>query len=845
MDATSTVLSGLFAGRYLIERELGHGATAIVYLARDQLRGHAVAIKVLRPELAESVGAERFLKEIRVTQRLHHPHILPLLDSGSHEGRLYFVLPHMEGGTLRHRLQRDKQMAIPEVVAITQSVATALAHAHEQGLVHRDVKPENILFTSGEACLGDFGIARALERAISESTTSSSIVRGTPPYMSPEQAGGDARYDGRSDIYSLGCVVYEMLAGMQPFVGPTPESVIAQRLMHPPRPLRVYRPTIPPPVEAVIARALAITPADRYQTATEFSNALEGASRASVEATAPAGSRWWKWVAAAAVLVVTAGAAAVAGVVARRGVQPGIDAADPKRIAVMYFDDLSPATLPEYIVDGITEDLIDHLGSVRVLHVISPHGVRRFKNSATPLDSVRDALQVGTIVSGSVTRSVNTVRVNVRLTDATTGRQLYSEQLEQPWMELFALQDRLADHVAVWLRQRVGEEIAMRERRATAGSHAAWELAQRAGAATRDALDASLRRNDPDSDPRFRTADSLYAEVQRLDPAWTHPLIARARIALTQSFSAPYSPEFGDSIAFVRQDRGSRRVLWLNRAVALTTDALRLDPRSAEALAARGRAYHYFMTYGLPGGDTLGRVIQRDLKAAVELRPDHAVAWVTLAELALSEGRYTDAAIAAERAYEADAFLRSSDIMGTAFVAALRAERFDDAQRWCRLGLERNPGDPQFTECELTILGMSSRTRGDARRAWTLVDRIEREDTLGFVPYTWGYRRLMVAAILARSGLRDSALRVLERVRATPREKRGSTETFEAQVLLLLGRRDEALQRLGELLRRAPQLRTQIAMLPVFKELQGDPRFEALVRRSPELPNDVPRSRTP
>src|SRR5688572_21736949 len=279
MDGTSTVLSGVFAGRYLIERELGHGGSAIVYLARDQQRGHAVAIKVLRQELAESVGAERFLKEIRLNQRLHHPYILPLLDSGKHYGHLYFVLPHMEGGTLRHRLQREKQLSLTDTIAITRSIATALAHAHEKGLVHRDVKPENILFTSDQACLGDFGIARALERALDESTTtSSSIVRGTPPYMSPEQAGGDHSYDGRSDIYSLGCVVYEMLAGMQPFVGPTPESIIAQRLSHAPRPLRVYRPTISPRVEAVIERALAITPADRFQRSEEHTSELQSQS---------------------------------------------------------------------------------------------------------------------------------------------------------------------------------------------------------------------------------------------------------------------------------------------------------------------------------------------------------------------------------------------------------------------------------------------------------------------------------------------------------------------------------------------------------------------------------------
>jgi serine/threonine-protein kinase len=842
MDGTSTVLSGVFAGRYLIERELGHGGTAIVYLARDQQRGHPVAIKVLRPDLAESVGAERFLKEIRLNQRLHHPHILPLLDSGEHDRHLYFVLPHMEGGTLRDRLKRDKQLSLADTIAITRSIATALAYAHEKGLVHRDVKPENVLFTSGQACLGDFGIARALERAwTDESTTSSSIVRGTPPYMSPEQAGGDHSYDGRSDIYSLGCVVYEMLAGIQPFVGPTPESIIAQRLMHPPRPLRVYRPSVSSQVEAVIDRALQITPADRYQTATEFAEALDAASRAEDESLAvaqPRRSNWWRPSAVTAAMLV--GAAAVTfGILAQQDSEPaGLPSGDPKRIAVLYFDDLSPESIPEYVVDGITEDLIDHLGSVRALHIISPNGVRRFKGRAVPLDSVRSALNVGTVVSGSVTRSENTVRVTVRLIDAASGQQLYSRQLDQPWMELFALKDKLADQVAFLLRQRLGEEIAVRERRATAKSYEAWEMAQRAGEAARRALAAGTIRNDPETPRLLLGADSMYARVERLDPNWPHPTIVRARLAMALALAAPVAPPSIDSTAYARLDELQRRQAWIARAIGLASEALRRESRSADALTVRGQAHQMLMVFGVPGSDTLGRVIERDLKAAVDLRPDFASAWATLAELALFEGRYTDAAAAAERAYETDAFFRATHVMSTAFAASLRAERFDDARKWCRMGLDRNPGDPRFTECELTLLGATGRSPTDISNGWRWVERIEREDSVGMLEQTWGYRRLMVAAILARSGMRDSARRVLTRVQATPPDQRGRTELFEAYVLLLLNDRENALARLAERLRATPENRTQVATLPYFRSLHGDPRFEALVRPRALRPSD-------
>ena len=279
MAGSPDVLSGTFAGRYTIERELGSGATATVYLARDTQRGIAVAVKLLRPELAQSVGADRFLREIRLNEKLHHPHIVPVLDSGEHDGRLYFVLPHMEDGSLRQMLQREKQLPIETAIAITRTIAQALDYAHQQNLIHRDVKPENILFTSGQACLADFGIARAVERAMDESTTDTGMVRGTPAYMSPEQASGSRRYDGRSDQYSLACVLYEMLAGVPAFIGPTPEAVIAQRFQHLPRELRVYRPTVPESIETVIQKALAITPADRYSSTAEFSAALEAVSR--------------------------------------------------------------------------------------------------------------------------------------------------------------------------------------------------------------------------------------------------------------------------------------------------------------------------------------------------------------------------------------------------------------------------------------------------------------------------------------------------------------------------------------------------------------------------------------
>ena len=267
-------LGAALAERYAIERQIGAGGMATVYLARDLKHDRAVALKVLRPELAAVLGIERFLSEIRVTAHLQHPHILPLFDSGQAGGLIYYVMPHVEGESLRHRLEREKHLPIEEAVALASGVASALDYAHRHGVIHRDIKPENILFQDGEAVVADFGIALALSAAAGSRLTETGLSLGTPQYMSPEQATGDRLIDARSDIYSLGAVLYEMLAGEPPHTGPTVQSVIAKVVTARPRPLRQLRESVPPHVEAAVLKALAKLPADRFQTAAQFVDAL-------------------------------------------------------------------------------------------------------------------------------------------------------------------------------------------------------------------------------------------------------------------------------------------------------------------------------------------------------------------------------------------------------------------------------------------------------------------------------------------------------------------------------------------------------------------------------------------
>ena len=283
-------IQAALAERYTLDRELGRGGMASVVLARDLQHDRMVALKVLHPELASTVGADRFKREIRVAARLQHPNILSVLDSGEAASQLWFTMPYVEGENVYERLQRVQQFAPAEALRIAAAAASALAYAHEQGVVHRDIKPDNILLAGDEVLVADFGVARAVSE-VAEKLTATGMIVGTPTYMSPEQASGDKAIDGRSDIFALGCVLYEMLAGEPPFKGPNPQATLMRRFMGPPRPLRPVV-QIPEHVEAAIVRAVAKDPAERYATAAEFADALAGreppARAASVPTSAPA-----------------------------------------------------------------------------------------------------------------------------------------------------------------------------------------------------------------------------------------------------------------------------------------------------------------------------------------------------------------------------------------------------------------------------------------------------------------------------------------------------------------------------------------------------------------------------
>ena len=289
MTDVSDRLRSALADRYMLERELGRGGMATVYLAHDVQHDRPVALKVLHLELAAALGPERFLREIRTTARLQHPHILPVLDSGEAAGLLWYTMPYVEGESLRERLRREVQLPVEDALGIAREVGLALDYAHRHGVVHRDIKPENILLSDGQALVADFGVARALEQGIEGRLTETGLALGTPTYMSPEQASGGL-VDARSDVYALGCVLYEMLAGEPPFTGPTPQAIIAKRFTGEVPHVREARSAVPESVDQAIHKALALVPADRFPTASGFAAALTPTGPASsVTVAAPAG----------------------------------------------------------------------------------------------------------------------------------------------------------------------------------------------------------------------------------------------------------------------------------------------------------------------------------------------------------------------------------------------------------------------------------------------------------------------------------------------------------------------------------------------------------------------------
>jgi serine/threonine-protein kinase len=805
-------LRDALADRYDIEREIGRGGMATVYLARDLRHGRLIALKLLRPDLSPVLGHGRFLREIGFAAALTHPHILPLHDSGEAAGYLYYVMPYVEGETLRERLIRERQLPLADALDITRQVADALAYAHSHNVVHRDIKPENILLQGGQAFVADFGIARAISVARGDTISEPGLAIGTPAYMSPEQAEGSAEVDGRADLYSLACVLYEMLAGEPPYTGATAHAIMARQQSEPPRSLRVVRPTIPLAIEEAVRTALEKTPADRFQTVLQFVEALD---RVDVPAARSRKAGSYRTITAALLALALAGTGWIAWRELGRARTAGLSV-DPRHVAILYFEDRSPGGRLRHVAGGLTEDLIDELSNVPTLHVISPNGVRPWADGRVPPDSIARALQVGTLVGGSLDSSASGLRLTVRLIDAGTGIQLQSRTLERPMGDLFSLESDLAQEVSSFLRERLGSQIRLKERRTRTRSVAAWERTREAETLREEARVLAASGDTAASARSLGRADSLLGLAMRLDPEWVDPIVLRGWTALDRvSGSEP-----ADSAAQLRSIR---------EGLARAERALALRPGHPSALELRGTLrYDRWKLIGADSAEIAGA--EADLRAAaVPENPAEARAWGTLSALLQATGRLAEAGLAAARAYEVDAFLTDTpNILFRLYHTSLDLGRGEDAIRWCTTGQRRFPERWEFTFCELTIQLWPKLVAPDVARTWRLVADLERlstpDERTAYRP-RW---QMMAAGVLERAGLADSAEAVMRRARAAASDD-PEMDFHEATARVLQGEPDQAARLLGRFLAASPQFRPYIRVHPVFRALQNDPRFSGLL----------------
>jgi serine/threonine-protein kinase len=831
--------------RYRIVREIGRGGMAIVYLAEDVPHGREVAVKVLSPELTSSIDGERFRREIQIAARLSHPNILPAYDSGSASGLLYYVMPFIQGESLRGRLDRESQLPVEEAIGITCEVADALSYAHSQGVVHRDIKPENILIQSGHAVVADFGIARLVQDAGAEKLTATGMSVGTAAYMSPEQFTGE-KVDGRSDVYALACVLYEMLVGQVPFTGPNAMAIMARHTMQAVPSIRLVRSSVPEDVEAVIVHALEKTPADRFATVDEFKDALLSGSGGVTSTFAKStpmytaayraahARRGWnrrRSMVGVAVGVLLAAASVLAG---RKWLSPksalaggdvGRDA-DSRHLGVLYFADQSRDGSLRFLADGLTESLIDELSRVPALDVVSRNGVRPFRG--LPFDGLRDSIQrtlkVGTLVRGEVEPSKKGAQVTVRLLEAVSGTEIRRASFEADTANALAAQAQLSKEVAEFLRRHIGEEVRLKESRHGTGSSEAWTLVQRAEKRRKDADSLMAAGHAAAATQLLGEAERELARAAAVDPAWVQPPIARAAIAYQRArFQRPQPPLVSASI-----DSGMSHV----------ARALTIDPRSSDALELRGKLQYLRIEQQLVlEGPEWKRTLDRaeaDLRAAVDLNPLQAGAWVTLSSLAYKKQNVQDALGAAQKAYAADAYLTNArDVLRRLFWTSHDIEMFPDAAKWCAEGHRRFPRDPSFVECRLWMLTTKAMPP-DPDEAWKLVDAMRALTPPGDSARAGRHARIVASAVLARAGLADSARRVLVRARGTPEiDPRRELQGDEAIARVFLHDYDEAIGLLESYLAANPEHRkgfaTNTSLWWKDPTLQAHPRFKALI----------------
>ncbi len=704
MADVSGRLAAALADRYEIVREIGRGGMATVYLAGDLKHHRQVALKVLRPELSATIGVDRFVREIEIAAGFTHPHILPVFDSGEADGLLYYVMPYVEGESLRERLAREGKLPVEEVIRLTGQIASALAHAHDRGYVHRDIKPENILLADDQAILADFGIARAFAAVGAERLTSTGLAIGTPAYMSPEQALASDGVDARTDVYALGCVVFEMVTGRPPYQGATPQATLAQHLAGKAPTLRTIEPAAPLFLERAVARALAPDPEARFSSARDFADAVTTGT-----VVARPGLRRWRRLATRAAL----GAVAFGGLA--WATAAFLREPDIRRLAVLPLASLTADTAERYLVDGVHEALIGELGRLG-LTVISRTSMMRYQGTDKPIRQIASELGVDGVIEGSFFRAGDSLEIAARLYHGTNERELWSGRYDGSLPDVVAMYRGFARAIADRVHLALSPE---REAR----------LATTAPVNPR-VYEAYLRGmyllTKPDGeDPE--QALSFFEQAVAENPA--DPLaytgLAFAYITLGHGPAPPSDA--------------------LPRARAAAERAVRLDSTLAEAWAVRAEVKLYY-EWDWKGAE-------QAFKRALALNPNLAGTWYHYSWFLVLHGRLEEALVAHRRAAELDPLtpLNTVWIPGLYLFAGEPERALTEA----RAMLERYPDHPIV----LYVLGTAASVLGRHQEAVAAHEKMAAGSRFWLFRLGWTY---------ARAGRTEDARRVLAELEAMP-----------------------------------------------------------------------------
>jgi serine/threonine-protein kinase len=777
-------LDSEISGTYTIERELGGGGMSRVFVAIEKLLDRRVVIKVLPEEVAAGISADRFRREIQVVAKFQHPHIVPVLSAGEVLGRPYFTMPFVEGESLRARLDRTGDLHLPDAVRILREVAAALAYAHRQGIVHRDIKPDNVLISDEFALVTDFGVAKALrDSAIStnvDSVTTAGLAIGTPAYMSPEQVSGDPHLDHRSDIYSFGILAYEMVTGATPFSGRNTMQMLAAHAIVPPDPIEKHRPNLAPWLGELIMRCLEKRPSDRPQTASEIVHLLQQSDEVSrsgqmIEPHRKRPQRRGIFIGVSVVLVVLA----IAGALFLRG-KSSADVTDIRSVAVLPLVNVGGTAQDEYFSDGMSDELANALNRIPGLRVASRTSSYTFKNRKdVDVGEIGRKLNVQAVLEGTVRRAGTRLRVTGQLTSTRDGLSIWSDTYERNADDVFSVQEDIARSIVTALQPRLSTSRPV-------------VATNPAGTTNVNAYDAYLRG-------RYlwnaRGAENLKNAVGHFDRA----------IALDPNFSRAYAaramayallPEYTDTGP---KDASARSIADARRA-------LRGDASLAEAHTAVALASAHEWNWD---------AAEAAYKKAIAADPGYPTAHQWYGELLYNTSRLDSSIAETRRARSLDPL---APILSTALGYALTiARRYDEALVELRRGLELAPNLGVMH----SVYGFANLFAGKTGEARAELETAVRNDP------DLVLRKGQLAYVYASTGDPGRARAILDEMRKSGVSEESHAVAF-AIVYIALGEKDKALSLLESAVKKRDiGLLTAASPLddPTYDPIRNDPRF--------------------